>query len=231
MRIVCVGYRKWALNIYNSLALNIDHQFLIISSKEEYDEDVIRGFKPDFILFYGWSWFVGGNLLHDFRCLMLHPSPLPKYRGGSPIQNQIIAGEKDSKVSIFLMNSETDSGDIVAQEDLSLDGRLSEIFSRIENIGIRLTSQIFISPFNPMPQDHINVTYCTRRNPEDSEITTKELNEQTLEYFYNKIRMLEDPYPSAFINLGNFRFEFTHASYNTDNLISGIKITRRKNQK
>ena len=27
---------------------------------------------------------------------MLHPSPLPKYRGGSPIQNQIINGEKKS---------------------------------------------------------------------------------------------------------------------------------------
>ena len=44
---------------------------------------------PDIVLFYGWSWKVSEKLINKFDCLMLHPSPLPKYRGGSPIQNQI----------------------------------------------------------------------------------------------------------------------------------------------
>ncbi len=77
MRIACVGYREWALNIYDALANSTDHTYLIFRSKLQYNEDALRDFKPDLVLFYGWSWFVTETLLSDFTCLMLHPSPLP----------------------------------------------------------------------------------------------------------------------------------------------------------
>ena len=48
---------------------------------------------------------------------MLHPSPLPKFRGGSPIQNQIIRGEKISAVTIFKINKIIDGGDIYFQKN------------------------------------------------------------------------------------------------------------------
>ena len=91
MRLACVGYRKWALNIYDSLANSLDHNFFIIRSKEQFNAEAIFDFNPDLILFYGWSWLVDIKIINKFNCLMLHPSPLPKYRGGSPIQNQIIS--------------------------------------------------------------------------------------------------------------------------------------------
>ena len=199
MRIACVGYRDWALNIYDRLAGNSDHVYLIFRSRAQYNEDVLRDFKPDVILFYGWSWYVSDQILQDFKCLMLHPSPLPRYRGGSPIQNQIIAGEKASKVSIFLMNGEIDAGDIVAQEYLSLEGSLSDIFTRIEGVGAQLTSSLFESGLDPIPQDHSKATYCKRRKPEESEITLDDIKNTKAEYLFNKIRMLADPYPNAFI--------------------------------
>jgi methionyl-tRNA formyltransferase len=201
MRIACVGYRSWALNIYDSLAQNSDNNFLIFRSKAQFKEEVLRDFCPDYVLFYGWSWYVPEELLSDFKCLMLHPSPLPKYRGGSPIQNQIIAGEINSKVSIFLMSKEMDAGDIVAQEYLSLDGSISDIFTRIESIGISMTNKIINSFFNPVEQQHCNATYCKRRTPEESEITLTELSTMNSVYIYNKIRMLGDPYPNAYIRM------------------------------
>ena len=48
---------------------------------------------------------------------MLHPSPLPKYRGGSPIQNQIINGESKSAVTLFKINNKIDQGDIIYQKE------------------------------------------------------------------------------------------------------------------
>ena len=48
---------------------------------------------------------------------MLHPSPLPKFRGGSPIQNQIIRGKKISAVTIFKINKIIDGGDIYFQKN------------------------------------------------------------------------------------------------------------------
>jgi len=198
MRIACVGYREWALNIYDALAKSTDHTYLIIRSKSQYNEDALRDFKPDLILFYGWSWYVNETLLYDYTCLMLHPSPLPKYRGGSPIQNQIIAGEKTSKVSIFIMNKEIDAGDLVGQENISLLGALDGIFREIEEVGLILTLKIINNGLTPEPQNHSNATYYKRRSSADSEITIKELTESNAEYLFNKIRMLADPYPNAY---------------------------------
>tara|TARA_B110000008_G_C16860578_1_gene520543 strand:- start:196 stop:849 length:654 start_codon:yes stop_codon:yes gene_type:complete len=199
MRIACIGYRKWALNIYDSLEKSTSDTYYIIRSKLDFDELLLRNFNPDLILFYGWSWRVSVELLNDFICLMLHPSPLPKYRGGSPIQNQIILGEKKSKVSIFIMSSEIDAGDIVEQESISLEGSIDRIFQEIERVGIRLTLDLIRNGMNPWPQDNSNASYFKRRTAADSEITLDEISGKSAQYLYNKIRMLNDPYPNAFI--------------------------------
>lgn len=199
MKVACIGYRKWALNIYDALIERTDNTFLLFRSKSEFNEDSLRDFNPDLILFYGWSWIVSEKLLNDYKCLMLHPSPLPKYRGGSPIQNQIIDGKKKSKVSIFIMNSEIDSGAIISQGDISLEGTLDNIFEQIENVGIKLTLEIIKNRFKAKPQNHNEATYFKRRKKADSEITLEELTNKSSEFLYNKIRMLADPYPNAFI--------------------------------
>ena len=130
---------------------------------------------------------------------MLHPSPLPKYRGGSPIQNQIINGEKKSAVSIFIMNQDLDAGPICRQEEISLCGNLDNIFDRIVIAGTKLTLDMLENGLNPYEQDHNLATYHERRRPWQSEITIDELESQSAEYLYNKIRMLQDPYPNAYI--------------------------------
>jgi methionyl-tRNA formyltransferase len=199
MRVACVGYRDWALNIYDRLAKITDYNFLIFRSKSQFKLDVLDDFKPDLVLFYGWSWIIPADMLKRYTCLMLHPSPLPRFRGGSPIQNQIIMGETNSKVSLFVMTDELDAGDLVGQKDLSLAGTLNDIFMRIEDAGVELTRQLFDHGFNRVPQDHSAATFCKRRMPEDSEITAEELSSKPAEYLYNKIRMLADPYPNAYI--------------------------------
>lgn len=199
MRVACVSYRSWALNIYDYLAANTDHTFLIVRSKEQYNEEAIRDFKPDYVLFYGWSWIINEALLNDLTCVMLHPSPLPKYRGGSPIQNQIIEGEKTSMVTLFKMNEVLDAGDIYYQKIFSLEGSLDSVFSRITQIGIQLTMELLDERKEPWPQDHSLATFCKRRKPLESEITLEELNTMPAEYLYNKIRMLADPYPNAYL--------------------------------
>jgi methionyl-tRNA formyltransferase len=199
MRVACVGYRDWALKIYDRLAEITDHTFLIFRSKAQFDVDALDDFKPDLVLFYGWSWVVPNNTLERHTCIMLHPSPLPRYRGGSPIQNQIICGEVSSKVTLFVMTDELDAGDIVGQLDLDLTGSLSEIFKRMEDAGVELTCNLFQMGLKREPQDHSAATYCKRRSPSDSEITADELANKPAEYLYNKIRMLADPYPNAYI--------------------------------
>lgn len=199
MRVACVGYRDWALKIYDELAQRTDHTVLIIRSREQYDDRSLVNFKPDLVLFYGWSWMVKPAITKSFDCIMLHPSALPKYRGGSPIQNQIIAGETNSAVTLFIMNEDMDAGDVIAQEEISLEGYLDEIFAQITEVGLRLTVDILKNGYSRIPQDHSQATYYKRRKPEESEITPEELTNSSARYLYNKVRMLEDPYPNAFI--------------------------------
>ena len=97
------------------------------------------------------------------------------------------------------MTHELDAGFIWAQNDLSLEGSISEIFERMTKIGTSLTLKILSGDFIPIEQNHKLATYCKRRKPEDSEITLEELSSMPAEYIYNKIRMLEDPYPNAYI--------------------------------
>ena len=199
MKIACIGYRDWAINIYSKLKNQYtDHQFLIQGSQEEYNEAEIEAFNPSIILFYGWSKIIPNHLLDTYKCLMLHPSPLPKYRGGSPIQNQIIRGEIDSAVTIFIMDEGIDTGPILKQDYLCLAGSLKEIFKRIETIGFNLTCEIFEEGFSKREQNDSESSYFKRLKPEMSELTIEELSEESAEYLYNKIRMLQDPYPNPY---------------------------------
>ena len=200
MKIACIGYRAWAIEIYRNLKGQLlDHDFLLQLSEADFCEQAIDLFQPDLILFYGWSRIIPNNIVAKYDCLMLHPSPLPKYRGGSPIQNQIIRGETTSAVSIFLMDEGIDTGPIAKQKELDLSGSLNDIFERIVNIGLQLTLEIADEGLDLCEQDEGKATYFKRRKPLESEITINELTNQSSLYLYNKIRMLQDPYPNPFI--------------------------------
>jgi len=197
MKILCVGYRDWAIKIYTNLIKKRKDKIFLHYTKSYLEKKILK-INPDIILFYGWSWII------KEKVFKLHPSPLPKYRGGSPIQNQIIRGEKISAVTIFKINEIIDGGDIYFQKKISLIGSLNKIFEKIVIEGTNGTLKILnTKKIKIKKQNHNTATYFTRRKPEQSEITIKEIKEKPAEYIANKIRMLDDPYPNAFIRLKN----------------------------
>tara|TARA_B100000780_G_C21103613_1_gene445473 strand:- start:1206 stop:1850 length:645 start_codon:yes stop_codon:yes gene_type:complete len=203
MKILCVGYRDWAIKIYTNLIKKRKDKIFLHYTKSYLEKKILK-INPDIILFYGWSWIIKEKVFKNYNCFMLHPSPLPKYRGGSPIQNQIIRGEKISAVTIFKINEIIDGGDIYFQKKISLIGSLNKIFEKIVIEGTNGTLKILnTKKIKIKKQNHNTATYFTRRKPEQSEITIKEIKEKPAEYIANKIRMLDDPYPNAFIRLKN----------------------------
>ena len=201
MNIACITYRDWAIDIYKKIfeVYKNKHNFLIWTNKDSYNADTLKEFKPDLILWYGWSWVVEDVFVNDYESIMLHPSALPKYRGGSPIQNQIINGERLGAVTLFRMNGKLDKGDIYQQLPISLTGSLDDILRTISDLGFAATCNIIDGNYTLTPQDHSKSTYFKRRKPKDSEITIDELQSKTSEYLFNKVRMLADPYPNAYI--------------------------------
>ena len=202
MKIICCTYRDWAKEIYRFLEYHFqEHDFIMVNSKEELSYSDIMCENPDLILWYGWSWIIPESILDKYYSVMLHPSPLPKYRGGSPIQNQIINGETKSAVTLFKMDKGIDTGDIIAQKEFLLQGDISDIFQYITSIGINLSVNMIenFSTLKLTPQDNSKATYFKRRTPKQSEITIEEINNSSSLDLHNKIRALQYPYPNAFI--------------------------------
>lgn len=164
--------------------------------------------KIDIVFWYSWSWIVRKPILEDFISLCLHPSLLPKYRGGTPIQNQIMKGETESGVTIFRMTDRIDAGPIYQQQPMSLAGNVNDIFLQMVAIGTNMTKKLIQDAVNNKltftPQNNLDkYPPNKRRTPSQSEIKIKDLDLMTFEYLHNLVRGLLDPYPNAYITINN----------------------------
>ncbi len=205
-QIVFCGYREWAFEIYDFVKdkYNDKLEIILVKDPKEFDKLNFYKIKPIAVFFIGWSWIIKPEIINNCLCICLHPSSLPKYRGGSPIQNQIINGEKESAVTYFKMNNEIDAGPIIWQQKFSLEGDLKDIFSRISETGKKgffyiLNTILDGKTLKMTPQDNSKATMYKRRKPEQSEIKLEDFKNYTATELYNKIRCLQDPYPNAYV--------------------------------
>lgn len=106
------------------------------------DPDVvarIREMEPDFITVVAFGQKIPKELLElpRFACLNLHPSLLPKYRGGNPVQRAVIAGDKITGVSVIYMSEKMDAGDICLQKTVEIgsDETYGTLEKRLADLG------------------------------------------------------------------------------------------------
>lgn len=108
--------------------------------------------------------------------LNVHPSLLPRWRGPSPIQTAILAGDTETGVSIMRMVLEMDAGDVVLQERTPVGphetaGQLSD---RLADMGARMMltalEQAAAGTLAPTPQDPALVTHCHLFRKDDGRI-------------------------------------------------------------
>ena len=204
INIIFCGYRDWANSIFKVVEkhknINVKKTIRTIEEYKEFEKKPIADI--DLILFIGWSWIIPDCFTERYLCLGIHPSDLPQYRGGSPIQNQIINGIKKSKVSLITLSSKLDAGDIWMKEDLLLIGdSVDDIFNNIIESSAILLDQFFnLYPnIKPQIQDTTSGSYFKRRTPEESKLTIEDFNNMSLQDLYNFIRCLTDPYPNAYL--------------------------------
>jgi len=109
--------------------------------------------------------------------LNVHYSLLPKYRGASPVESQILADDKDVGVSILLLDEKMDHGPIVAQRRLQIpDWPLSAeaLRSAMNNVAGELLAESLsdwiAGKIEAKPQDHSKATYTKKFTKADCEI-------------------------------------------------------------
>ncbi len=151
---------------------------------------------------------------------------VPYGRGGSPLQNLIVRGHKDTKLTALRMVREMDAGPVYVKRDLSLKGTAAEIYQRAGELSFEIIQWIVGNQPEPEPQSGEQVVF-KRRKPEQSILP----GTGGLEGLYDHIRMLDAPtYPLAFIDHGEFVIEFCDAHFEGQELNASVKIRKKQNQ-
>lgn len=143
----------------------LDHTFLKEFNKYNLDVSVVADYArliPKKVLSYP---------KHGF--LNLHPSLLPKYRGSSPAEAAILAGDKITGMTVIQMDEKFDHGPIISQfEEEILESDTSEIlYRRLFTAGAKVLATILPawveSRIVPRNQDHKKATLAPRLSRDD----------------------------------------------------------------
>jgi methionyl-tRNA formyltransferase len=142
--------------------------------------------------------------LPKFGCINLHPSMLPRWRGASPIQRTIFAGDKITSVDIIQMDQGLDSGDILYRKEYNLKGDETylELSSKLAEIGansIIETLKIFennnLNNFNIIKQDHSQAIYAHKISKDECKINWN----NNAEFIYRQIKALSGSLGAYFL--------------------------------
>jgi methionyl-tRNA formyltransferase len=217
---IVAGKQTWNRRVYNEIIRYYPGTWYYIEQKESLVREWVNQIKPRYIFFLHWSWLVPEILLKTYECVCFHMTDVPYGRGGSPLQNLIIRGHRNTKLTALRMVNEFDAGPVYFKEDLSLEGNAEEIYIRATYLSACMIERIIRD--QPQPIEQIGEpTMFNRRKPVESEIPKLE----SLQSLYDFIRMLDvDGYPHAFIEYQGFRYEFKRAAMYDGRIVADVTI-------
>ena len=185
---------------------------------------LLQELKPRYVFFPHWSHRIPAEIYDDFECVIFHMSDVPFGRGGSPLQNLIVRGFHNTQLTALRCVEEMDAGDVYMKCPLSLAGTAEQILRRASDLTGEMIKAILRENPVPVPQTG-EITAFRRRTPQEGDIAGL----AGLDKIYDHIRMLDaDGYPSAFLEIGNLRLEFSAASLRPDAVEAAVRIIRRK---
>ncbi|MDN7352378.1 methionyl-tRNA formyltransferase [Acetobacter senegalensis] len=109
-------------------------------------------------------------------CLNIHASLLPRWRGASPIQSAILAGDTESGVTIMQMEAGLDTGPMLLRGSVPINGQTtaSSLHDALSALGGVLIVQALADQPSATPQPEDGVTYAQKLTREDGRINWQE---------------------------------------------------------
>ena len=217
--------QSWCQELPKRLKSKTRKKFHIINHKEKMNKSYLDSINVENIFFPHWSYIIPEKIYTNYRCIIFHMTDLPYGRGGSPLQNLIVRGHKETIISAIQCVKELDAGPIYLKKPLSLKGSAEEIFMRASRVVEKMIIEILDTDPTPVPQKGEVVNF-KRRTPEEGDWSKV----QSLDMVFDYIRMLDaESYPPAFINIDKYKLEFTGASQKVDAVYATVKITKKGN--
>jgi methionyl-tRNA formyltransferase len=157
--------------------------------------------EPSFAILVDYGQIVPAAILDLAKgALNVHPSLLPRHRGATPIPAAILAGDRETGVTVIRMDAGIDTGPIVAQERIPLDGTETtpELEEQLSALGaevlLRALGPWLAGELRPQPQDEGAATLTRPLRREDgrlrSTVPARDLERRVRAY---------TPWPGSFL--------------------------------
>ncbi|GAB0175229.1 MAG: methionyl-tRNA formyltransferase [Candidatus Altimarinota bacterium] len=149
-------------------------QPLRIRENQEFLER-IRSFNCDYFVVVAYGKILPKAVLDtpNKKCINIHGSILPKYRGASPIQAALLYGEQETGVTIMQMSEGMDEGDILKIRKIPIDKTETSLtlFAKFEDVSgpalIQTLLELEHGGITPLPQEQSLATYCKKIEKND----------------------------------------------------------------
>ena len=152
------------------------------------------------------------SLLEIRPCVNVHPSLLPKYRGATPIQSALLAGDEVTGVTIMKTEVGMDDGDIYVQEKMKIDDD-DDFFSlhdKLADLGVKLLIETLDKIQNGTakrtPQKHKEATFVKMIEKADAHLDFS----KSVKTLVNEVRAYAES-PVAFFFVGGARIKVQKA--------------------
>ena len=218
---IVAGSKPWNKRVFNEKIIRYPGQWFFIDDPKSLTVDWIASISPRYIFFLHWSCKVPEEIIGAYECVCFHMTDVPYGRGGSPLQNLIVLGNRKTKLTALRMVSDFDSGPVYLKQDLSLEGLAEEIYIRASNLAAEMILRMIQEEIDPVLQTG-EPTVFERREPHQSEIPPC----SSLQGLFDFIRMLDaEGYPKAFLTYKGFRYEFSRPALYDGRIVADVKIT------
>ena len=136
--------------------------------------------------------------LPRYGCLNIHASLLPRWRGAAPIQRAILAGDRQTGITIIQMDKGLDTGNMLLQRSIHIgcDDTAQTLHDKLSVLGAdcitEVLTQLQWGNLSPVPQGETGTTYASKLKKDEARINWR----STAEIIHRTVRAF-NPRPGA----------------------------------
>jgi len=181
------------------------------SLKNEEEQNLFSKTNADMSVVVAYGLILPKPILDACTCINIHASLLPRWRGAAPIQRAILAGDKESGVTIMQMDEGLDTGDMLIWDkmDITDDMNAGELHDKLSLLGAELISKYIIEKDKVTPVKQVgDATYANKISKEDAKLNCQD-NASNVSAMIRAF----SPYPGAYFVYKNEKFKVFDASF------------------
>jgi len=169
-------------------------------------EEKLKNLKADILVVIAYGKILPQRILDIFNrgAINVHGSLLPKYRGSSCMQAAILNGDKETGITIMLMDAGMDTGDILKKFQVNMDDKetISTLHDKLSELSADKLPETLIEylegSLEAQKQNHEETSVVKMLNKEDGHLDFN----SSADYINRQVRAL-NPWPSTFAKLGD----------------------------